>query len=230
MPLSYRQDEVLAWTLDQIGERWTLLILRDLLLGPKRFSDLSRELPRLSRNLLTARLRRLEAEGVVARRNLPPPAAARVYEVTEAGWSLARAIAPLAVWGARRMRPEQALDGFRPSTFALGMVAFADLEAAGDADLRCEFRVGEDAFHIDVADGRVRPYEGAAERPDVVVEADPATCLAIMVGRLTPIDAVRAGLMKAEGDPEAATRLLAVFPGPRLPGERTAEPVEAVGA
>ncbi|MDQ3730147.1 MAG: helix-turn-helix transcriptional regulator, partial [Actinomycetota bacterium] len=166
---SYQEDEALAWTLDLIGERWTLLIVRDLLLGPARFTDLSQGLPRLSRNLLTARLRRLEEEGLVQRRQLPPPAATQVYEITEEGWSLARIVAPLSVWGLRRLGPELALAGFRASTFAIGMVAFADPAAAEGIDHTCQFDIDGESFHIRIEDGSIRPHRGPAAKPDVVV-------------------------------------------------------------
>ena len=227
MARSYRDDEVLAQTLDLIGERWTLLILRDLLLGPRRFSDLSRGLPRLSRNILTARLRHLEAEGLVERRDLPPPTSVQVYEITDDGWSLARAVAPLAVWGIRRLGRERARKTFRASSLALGMVAFADTAAAAGVFDSCQFDVAGESFHLEIADGRIRPFEGPGLHPDVVITTDVDTCIEIMSATLSPVDAVRAGRMTAEGDVEAAMRLLEIFPGPSLPGER---PPASVGA
>ena len=221
---SHQEDEALAWTLDLVGERWTLLIVRDLLLGPARFTDLSRGLPRLSRNLLTARLRRLEREGLVRRRRLPPPAAAQVYEVTEEGWSLARIVTPLAIWGMRRLGPERALEAFRATTFAIGMVVFANAAAAKGVDDTCQFDVDGESFHLRIEDGTIRPYKGPADKPDVVITTDAATCVAIMTGSLTPADAVEAGKMRAEGDVEAALRLLEIFPGPSLPGEPAPNP------
>jgi len=225
---SYRDDEVLAWTLDVVGERWTLLILRDLLLGPRRFTDLSRGLPRLSRNLLTTRLRHLEEEGLIERRELHPPGGVHVYEITEEGWSLARAVAPIAVWGLRRLDPERARATFRATTFALGMVAFADTAAAAGVFDSCEFQIEGESFHLEIADGRIRPYAGPSLHPDVVVTTDVDTCIAIMTSALTPAEAVQAGRMRAEGDVEAALRLLEIFPGPRLPGERATEKVSAL--
>lgn len=222
MRRGYREDEVLARTLDLMGERWTLLILRDLLLGPRRFNDLSRGLPRLSRNLLSDRLQHLEDEGLVMRRELPPPARAWVYEVSEEGWSLACAVAPLAVWGASRLDPDQARKNFRASTFALGMVAFASPEAATGVFDSCQFVVDNETFHLEIADGRIRPFEGQALHPDVVVSTDAGTCIEIMAGKLAPVDAVEAGRMRADGDADAAMRLLAIFPGPSLSGSPSA--------
>lgn len=230
MVSSHDPDEALAWALDLIGERWTLLIVRDLLLGPARFTDLSRGLPRLSRNLLTARLRRLETEGLIQRRQLPPPAAAQVYEITDEGWSLARIVTPLAVWGLRRLGPKRAVKGFRASSFAIGMVVFADYAAAEAVEDTCQFDVEGESFHIEIAGGDIRPFRGPAERPDVVVATDAETCVALMIGSLTPSDAVEAGRMRAEGDVRAAMRLLEIFPGPALAGEPGARTLEAAHA
>lgn len=227
MVRSYQEDDVLASTLDVIGERWTLLIVRDLLLGPRRFTDLAKGLPRLSRNLLTARLRRLQAEGIIQQRELPAPAAAQVYELTDDGWDLARAVAPLALWGVRRLDPNRALEIFRATTFALGMVAFANVQAAADVHEVCQFDVDGHSFHIEIADGRIRPYDGPATRPDVVITTDAQTCLAIMRAELQPSEAAAAGRMRAEGDPDAALRLLEIFPGPRMPGDAAPLAAEA---
>lgn len=226
MPAAYRELDPLAWALDLIGERWTALVVRDLLLGPRRFTDLARGLPGISRNLLTARLRRLEAEGLVRRRELPP-FGIQAYEATDAGWELARAALPLAIWGVRRLGPEHALSSFRAGTFAIGMVAFADLAHARGVREVCEFAVDGERFHLEIDDGAVRPREGAAEAADVTVTTDRATCVAIMAGALTPREAVASGRMVAEGDPEAALRLLALFPPPRLPGEPAAALAES---
>lgn len=197
------------------------------MLGPRRFTDLSHAFPGLSRNLLTARLRRLEREGLVLRRELPPPFSAQVYDVTDEAWALTRVIAPVAVWGMRRLGPERSLRGFRAGTFAIGMVAFARWEAAEGVRDTCQFEIAGEVFHIVVADGRIRPREGRAPDADVVVTTDPQTCISIMSGTLSPVDAVREGRMRAEGDAEAARRLLDMFPGPGSPGEPARAVVEA---
>src|SRR2546423_2143166 len=99
----YNQYCSLAYALDIVGERWTLLIVRELGLGPRRFADLLRNLPGIGRNLLTARLRHLEEQGLVRRTELPPPAASRVYELTEEGRGLAPAMTELSRWEVTRM-------------------------------------------------------------------------------------------------------------------------------
>ncbi|HEX2088026.1 MAG TPA: winged helix-turn-helix transcriptional regulator [Solirubrobacteraceae bacterium] len=215
MPRSYGQYDPLAWALDLVGERWSLLIVRDLLLGPRRFTELADRLPGLSRTLLSARLRKLEAEGLVRR----APAAAdgtRRYEATDGAWALAEAFAPLAVWGAHRMvrrRPEEI---FRAASFALGMAVFADREAARGVRETYEFDVEGERFHLRVDDGAIEPREGPAEAADLLVTLDAETCVRIMRGE-SPAALVAAGAMHGEGSPEAAARCLAIFKAPPVP-------------
>src|ERR671933_398548 len=109
----YQQYCALARTLDVVGDRWTLLIVRELAPGPRRFVDLLDGLPGVSRNLLTGRLRALEGAGIVARRELPPPAARQVYELTDDGLDLADAVRPIIAWGARRLGERMPTDTFR---------------------------------------------------------------------------------------------------------------------
>src|SRR5213082_833766 len=126
----YQQYCALARTLDVAGDRWTLLIVRELTPGPRRFTDLIDGLPGVSRKLLTERLRALERDGILARRELPPPAARQVYELTDEGRDLAEASAPLIVWGARRLGKRRRTDSFHPRWSAVAMAALADHNAA----------------------------------------------------------------------------------------------------
>src|ERR687889_99652 len=109
----YQQYCALARTLDVAGDRWTLLIVRELTPGPRRFTDLLDGLPGVSRNLLTERLRALERDGIVTRQALPPPAARQVYELTDDGRDLAAAIGPLIAWGARRLGERAPSEAFQ---------------------------------------------------------------------------------------------------------------------
>src|SRR5919109_3249732 len=110
----YQQYCALARALDTVGNRWTLLIVRELVPGPRRFTDLLDGLPGVSRKLLTERLRSLERDGVIARKELPPPAARQVYELTDDGRDLATAMAPLIAWGGRRLGNRQRAESFHP--------------------------------------------------------------------------------------------------------------------
>src|SRR5687768_4620619 len=127
---AYEQYCALARALDVVGNRWTLLIIRELRPGPRRFTDLLDGLQGISRKLLTERLRDLERDGVIARRELPPPAPRQLYELTEEGGDLATAMAPLAAWGANRLGERQSKEIFRARWVSVAMVGLADREAA----------------------------------------------------------------------------------------------------
>src|SRR5947199_3193009 len=122
----YQQYCALARTLDVAGDRWTLLIVRELTPGPRRYTDLLDGLPGVSRNLLAERLRALESDGIIARQELPPPAARQVYELTDDGCDLAAAMAPLIAWGARRIKERAATESFHPRWAAVAMAVLAD--------------------------------------------------------------------------------------------------------
>ena len=213
MPRSYGQYDPLAWVLDVIGERWTLLILRDLLLGPRRFTEILERLPGLSRNLLATRLRMLQAEGLVRRRLPGARGEPLLYEATKESWSLALCFAPLVVWGAHRIGPRRRGDVFRASSFALGMAAFADRDAAKGVHETYEFEVEGERFHLRVADGEIEPREGPAERPDLVVTTDAETCFRIMRGE-SPAELLAEGAMTGEGSAEAGANCLTIFRPP----------------
>src|SRR5919199_3326983 len=156
----YQQYCALARALDVAGDRWTLLIVRELVPGPRRFTDLLDGLPGISRNLLTERLRALERDGVVARRDLPPPAARQVYELTEDGRDLAAAMAPLIGWGARRLGELKSSDSFRARWAAVGMASLADRDAAKGVRESYQYLVGDSAFYFTVNDGSIELHDG----------------------------------------------------------------------
>jgi DNA-binding HxlR family transcriptional regulator len=212
VPRSYGQYDPLAWALDLVGERWTLLILRDVLLGPRRFTELLERHPGLSKTLLSTRLRKLEAEGLV-RRSAPRGAGRSLYTATDEAWSLANAFAPLAFWGAHRMGERRPRDVFRASSFALGMVVSADRDAARGVHEIYEFDIEGERFHLRVDDGSIEPRAGAADDPDLVVRTDAATAVRIMRGE-SPADLIAEGAMTGEGSPEAGANCLAIFRAP----------------
>jgi DNA-binding HxlR family transcriptional regulator len=209
----YRQYCATARTLDVVGERWTLLIVRELLTGPKRFKDIGDSLAGIGTGLLAERLKHLEATGIVRRSILPPPAATPVYELTEAGRELEAAVLALARWGLRHaMGPRAEYETFRPGWAVLGMQAIFRPEAAADFVAVYEFRVGAATFNARVADGAIEARMGSAERPDAVIEADEETFAEVAHGRLRLRDAVRAGRAKATGDRGALAKLRSLFP------------------
>jgi DNA-binding HxlR family transcriptional regulator len=202
----------IARGLDLIGERWALLVVRELLFGPKRFTDLHRGLPTASQNVLSQRLRELEAGGVVRRRRLGPPAPAWVYELTEWGRELEPVLFHLARWGSRAALTsgnELSVDALM---FAL-KTSF-DAEAAGDLRAGYELRLGDDRFHAEIADGRLELARGPAPDAEAVLDTDTTTLRDLVFLGRDPEDAVRDGVLKIDGDARAAARFLTVFPRP----------------
>src|SRR5829696_7541192 len=168
----YQQYCALARALDVAGDRWTLLIVRELMPGPRRFTDLIQGLPGISRNLLTERLRTLEHDGLIARQELPPPAARQVYELTDEGRDLGQAMAGLIAWGARRLGERTEDESFQARWSAVGMMGLADRDAARGVRETYQYLVGDTAFHFTVGDGLVQLHDGTAHDPAVTLETD----------------------------------------------------------
>jgi DNA-binding HxlR family transcriptional regulator len=203
----------IAHALDLVGERWALLVVRELLLGPKRFTDLRDGLPKTSPNVLAQRLRELEEAGILRRRKLPPPAGSSIYELTDWGRELKPIVLTLGTWALRSPScPADAPVGIDSVVLALG--TFFDAEAAGDLTARYELRLGENAFDIRVADGAIEVDRGAADDPDAIIETDATTLSALIWERRELADALRAGHLTIEGDEGAVTRFLELFPRP----------------
>lgn len=208
----YGQFCGLARALDVVGERWTLLVVRELLTGPKRFSDLLESLPGLSTSLLTVRLRTMEADGLVARHRLPPPAASAVYLLSPRGHDLGEVVKRLAVWGLPLLDGRVAGDVFRPSWLAFYADTVGDLTVTRGMHDIYEFQVAEDTFHVAADDGHLAVREGPSPRPpDVLVRCSMDTFAAIGLGHTTVAEATAAGAVEIEGSPEAVARCLAVF-------------------
>ena len=205
----------MAHALDLVGERWALLVVRELLLGPKRFTDLRAGLPNASPNVLSQRLRELEQATVVRRRKLPPPAGSSVYELTEWGRELETVLQTLGLWAMRSPSfPRGAPVG--TDSVMLAMRTFFDAEAATGLDARFELRLGDDTFHVAVADGRMELGRGPVRAPDAVVETDAGTLASLLWEDRGLSDAQRAGDVAVTGDADAAARLLTLFPQPEV--------------
>jgi DNA-binding HxlR family transcriptional regulator len=203
-----------AHALDLVGERWALLVVRELLLGPKRFTDLRAGLPHVSPNILAQRLRELERAGVVRRKRLPPPAASRVYGLTEWGMELEPLILRLDRWGTRSpSRPRDAALGV--DSLVLSFRTMFDARAAEGLEASYELRLREDRFQAVVDEGRFEIVRGGAERPDAIVKAEDAAVLRALVyegGDLGEV--LRSRDVRIEGDRQAVARLLTLFPLP----------------
>jgi DNA-binding HxlR family transcriptional regulator len=156
----------IAHALDLVGERWALLVVRELMRGPKRYTDLAEHLPGIGTNILASRLRDLEAGGIVSKRTLPPPAASRVYELTEYGHDLKGVMRELALWGARSLGPPTGDEELFPGWLENAVdTALGPIAPPG----RFEFRVGDEIASL--VDGVTQA--GPVADPDVVVEGDP---------------------------------------------------------
>jgi DNA-binding HxlR family transcriptional regulator len=202
-----------AYALDLVGERWALLVVRELLLGPKRFTDLRVGLPHASPNILSERLRELEQAGVLHRRKLPPPAASQVYELTQWGKELEPVVTQLGAWGARSPVPPEHRE-IGASSIVLALRSLFDAEAAGDLEASYELRVGEESFRVGIARGELELGRGSAEAPSAAIETDPGTLAALLTGQLELDVALESGAAKIEGAKKEARRFLALFPMP----------------
>jgi DNA-binding HxlR family transcriptional regulator len=198
-----------ARALDVVGERWALLVVRELLLGPKRFTDLHRGLGGASQNVLSQRLRELEAAGVVRRRKLGPPAGSSVYELTEEGARLEPILIELGRWG--RHRPMTADGELSVDALVLALKTTFDPAAGGDLDVTVELRVDDDELELTVSGGRLVVRRGSRKDPDASLRTDAATLrdLAFRERRLD--EAAAAGAVELAGDGAALQRLLDAF-------------------
>ena len=200
-----------ARALDLVGERWALLVVRELLLGPKRFTDLRAGLPQVGPDVLSQRLRELEAAGLVRRRSLDPPAPARVYELTERGALLEPVILELGRFGSVAPFPEGDAT-FGPDALAL---ALKTLYAPGGAPALVALRLGGQDFRASDDGAALTLERGSAEDPDASIEADPGPLAAVLWHGRDLAAAERAGEVAISGGRRAATRFLKRFP---LPG------------
>jgi DNA-binding HxlR family transcriptional regulator len=174
----YDQSCSLACALDRIGERWSLLIVRELSLGPLRFSDLVRNVGGAPTDVLTKRLRDLESHGIVRRRELSPPATGVAYELTDVGWALERPMLELSRWGLHFERVDDLVD-LAPTSLPNAIRTIA--QPPTDARLTIGLRSGGQNYWLRVEEGWIAAGRGEAEDPDLVLGGDPAPVLAALV-------------------------------------------------
>jgi DNA-binding HxlR family transcriptional regulator len=209
---TYGERCAAARALDLVGERWALLVVRELLLGPKRFTDLRAGLPNARPSVLSQRLRELEDGGVVRRRRLGPPTGAWVYELTDWGSDLEPVVIALGRWGRRLPAKPGAAHGVDSLVLALKW-RFSP-ERSGRLKATYDLRLAEDRFRIEVGDGRIEVHRTEADEADAVIETDPETLEALTFDGRRLGEAVRAGEVKIGGDTEAVERLLSVYAAP----------------
>jgi DNA-binding HxlR family transcriptional regulator len=212
---SYGQYCALAKALDVVGQRWTLLVVRELIGGPRRFRDLMDGLPGIGTNLLSERLRELQEAEVIQKRTLPPPAGSTIYELTDRGMALVPAASELARWGFELMDLPSADEEFRVHwIITFGSTAFRPEEAAG-ARLTCELRTGEaDVAHFRIEDGELRVFHGPADQPDLSLSGTPRDLIDLLAGSVPPDDAINDGV-ELDGDIDTLREMLAMFGRPR---------------
>jgi DNA-binding HxlR family transcriptional regulator len=194
-----------ARALDVVGERWTLLLVRELLTGPKRFKDLLDGLSGIGTTLLTARLKDLEENGILHRTTLPPPAGSKVYELTDLGRSLEPVVMALSRWGLKLLDGPRQEEKSRP---AWAMVAVHGCRET------YEFRVDGELFHVRPEGDEAEVRQGPAPDPDLIISGDTETLLGVAAGRLTLAEAVEAGAIATEGARGPLARCLAMLGSP----------------
>ena len=205
---SYNQYCGIARALDLVGERWALLIVRELALGPKRFTDLREGLPGVATNVLSNRLRQLERDGIVGRRRLPPPAPARVYELTEYGRELVPIMLALGRWGASTMGPRTPAQSIRSEWLAVALNAFFDAESAGGLRATIGLELDGSRFTLRLDDGQLEITPGNGVPVDLSIVSETELLIQFLAG--VPV------FLTAEGDRALLARLPTIFPlGPR---------------
>lgn len=214
---SYNQYCGVARGLDVVGERWTLLIVRDLLIGPKRYKDLLEGLPGIGTNLLATRLKDMEERGLVRKTVLPPPAGSTVYELTDVGLELEPVVMALGRFGARFLGPLQDSDRLLPSTLFVAMRARFQSEQAKGLHETYEFHVDGQVFEVRAEDGACRTREGHAYAPDAVFTMDVRTLYALLREGLSAQEARARGRVQVQGDPAKLDRFVELFALVRQP-------------
>lgn len=208
---AYQDGCAVAHALDLIGDRWAMPIMRELMLGPKRFTDLRASLPGISANVLTQRLEELEAASVLIRRRLPPPAASQIYELTDWGRESEILFQVLGRWACRSPTMEPGMPMSHVSVI-LSMRTMIDRNRIGDMDATIGLRFGEEEFRLIVKDGDFSADRGDAAGADVILTGDQNALVAVLYGGV-PFDAV-AEVLRIEGDRGVAERFVRLFPLP----------------
>jgi DNA-binding HxlR family transcriptional regulator len=206
---SYGEYCSIAKALDVVGDRWTLLIVRELVIrGGCRYTDLRDGLPGIASNLLADRIRELESAGLIRREDAPPPIAATLFHLTEAGAELLPVLDAVGRWGVRYMVEPADGDEFRGHWFAFPARFFLRDRDPDGPPVSIELRAGDSPAVLEVSGGAIRTRLGTAGAPDLVLAGDPRLILALLAGKLTAIQAAELGL-ELSGDPSLLDRVLA---------------------
>lgn len=208
---AYGQYCGFARALEVVGERWALLIVRDLLVGPKRFSELLRGLPGIPTNILTARLKELEEAGIVQRRAMPRPGGGVGYELSDEGAALEEAVLALGRWGAEhRLDTPRKGEVVTDDSIAMALRTTFQPESAGKRKVRFVIRGSDVEVYAVVQDGKITVGRGPLAGADLTIEASPVI-RALMAREITPQEALRKKLIHVDGDPRLLDRFVRIF-------------------
>ena len=199
-----------ARALDLVGDKWTLLIVRDLLIGPKRFGDIQRGLPGIPTNILASRLNELEDSGLIARRVLARPSKGVAYELTESGNALENVVLALGRWGAQRLGEARPGETITEDSIAMALRTTFRPEAAGKARLTYLLRLGEIEVHARIREGSITVARGSVPNPDLVIETGPAL-RTLLAREISPAEALKKRLVRVSGDPKLLDRFVQMF-------------------
>lgn len=208
---SYNQYCGLAYALDFVGERWTMLIVRELIAGPRRFTDLLEGLPGISTNLLSDRLKHLEQRGLLCRRILPPPAGSTVYELTAVGRALENTLIELGKWGSQFV-PDSVGDAviLNAGSYALTLKTFFRHELAQGVDDTITLHIDQEVLQVQIKAGEVQVRQGEPNHADVAIYTSMPTYLGLLTEQIQTEQAVSAGDLRVEGDVNALSRFLKI--------------------
>jgi DNA-binding HxlR family transcriptional regulator len=215
-PRGYGQYCGFARALELVGDRWTLLIVRDLLVAPRRFGDLQRGLPGIPTNILAARLKDLEQAGLARRRVLPPPERSVVYELTPYGAELDEIVKRLGAWGAKSLGEPRPGETVTPESLVTALRSTFQRDAARGVHAGFELRFGPIIVHARVDDGALEAAQGPLAAPDILIETGPAL-KTLMSGELSPERAIEDESVHVQGDPALLTRFVQLFRIESLP-------------
>ncbi|HEX4109978.1 MAG TPA: winged helix-turn-helix transcriptional regulator [Solirubrobacteraceae bacterium] len=210
----YAQYCPVARSLDVLGERWTLLVVRSLLMGPQRYTDLRDALPGIATDLLTARLRTLEDAGYVQRRELPRPAPATVYELTDSGWRLAHLVLALAQIGLDRLGAPAADEDISPAALVLSLRASLHHDRAAHAEDDYQLELDGESFTVTIENGQLQTTRGPAPNPRCTISTSARTLAQMLSGAADPKAAMAAGDLRLDGPQSCLTRFVSTFAYP----------------
>lgn len=208
---TYDQYCALAKALDVVGERWTLLLLRELFAGPQRFSDLLQTLPGIGNGLLSTRLREMQEAGIIETVELPPPAATRVYQLTQSGRQLDEAITALARWGASLLGPPRTALYHHPLWLLQSLAARTrpvTTNGSSFSHLNIDIQLDGQRHHLRLRSGRVIAGRGPHHEPQACITTTSETLYALSQGQVRVEDAMRQGQLEVTGDHDAAMQVL----------------------